>query len=130
MDKKELIYYWVDTALRDYNTMLHLYETGDYHWSLFIGHLVIEKLIKAIYVKNVSDNPPRIHDLSRLAEKALIHTTDEQKEVLDLLTTFNINVRYPDYKHEFYKKCTKEYAWENIERIREMKEWLLSLLQE
>ncbi|MBM7582722.1 HEPN domain-containing protein [Caldicoprobacter guelmensis] len=81
MDKKELIRYWVDTALRDYNTMLHLYETGDYHWSLFIGHLVIEKLIKAIYVKNVSDNPPRIHDLSRLAEKALIFILQMSKKM-------------------------------------------------
>ncbi|WP_367354771.1 HEPN domain-containing protein [Atribacter sp.] len=45
---------------------------------MFIGHLVIEKLIKALYVKNINENPPRTHDLMRLAEKAGITTTEEQ----------------------------------------------------
>ena len=78
MDKNDFISYWVESANRDYQTMLNLYQSKDYHWSLFIGHLVIEKLIKAIYVKNINENPPRTHDLMRLAEKAGITTTEEQ----------------------------------------------------
>ncbi|MCG8603545.1 HEPN domain-containing protein, partial [bacterium] len=31
--------------------MEHLFEKEDYHWALYIGHLVIEKLLKAYYVK-------------------------------------------------------------------------------
>lgn len=46
MDRDTIINYWLDTANRDYQTMLNLYESKDYHWSLFIGHLVIEKLRK------------------------------------------------------------------------------------
>ncbi|CEO88207.1 HEPN domain protein (fragment) [Syntrophaceticus schinkii] len=90
MEKDTLIIYWVETANRDYETMLNLYKSRDYLWSLFIGHLVIEKLIKAVYVKNINDNPPRTHDLLRLAERAKIHTTEEQKDTLDLITTFNL----------------------------------------
>ncbi len=105
MDKKDIMAYWVKTAIRDYQTMLNLYESKDYHWSLFMGHLVIEKLLKALYVKNSDDNPPRTHDLLRLAESAQLEMTEEQKDMLDLLTTFNISARYPDYKQSFYKKC-------------------------
>ncbi len=93
------------SANRDYKTMLNLFKSKDYHWSLFMGHLVIEKLLKAIYVNNVDNNPPRTHDLLRIAEKAQIYTTESQKDTLDLIAIFNINARYPDYKQSFYKKC-------------------------
>lgn len=42
MERKHLINYWVETANRDYKTMLNLYSSKDFHWCLFIGHLVIE----------------------------------------------------------------------------------------
>ncbi len=51
MNKLELIKYWEETSDKDYITMQHLYYSGDYHWSLFVGHIVIEKLLKACYVK-------------------------------------------------------------------------------
>ena len=51
MTKDEHIIYWKETAEKDYQTMKHLFQTGDYNWALFIGHLVIEKLLKALYVK-------------------------------------------------------------------------------
>lgn len=128
MDKYDLIKYWVETSEQDYNTMLHLYETKDYHWSLFMGHLVIEKLLKALYAKNVDNNIPRIHDLLRLTEKANVKTTDEQQDSLDIITTFNISARYPDYKQSFYKKCDYEFTSSNIERIKELRKWLLTLI--
>lgn len=117
MDKKDIMAYWVKTAIRDYQTMLNLYESKDYHWSLFMGHLVIEKLLKALYVKNSDDNPPRTHDLLRLAESAQLEMTEEQKDMLDLLTTFNISARYPDYKQSFYKKCDYGFTSGNIKKI-------------
>lgn len=49
MKKDDYIGYWRTTADNDFNTMLNLYNSKDYHWSLFIGHLVIEKLLKALY---------------------------------------------------------------------------------
>lgn len=130
MDRDTIINYWIDTANRDYQTMLNLYESKDYHWSLFIGHLVIEKLLKSIYVKNIDDNPPRTHDLLRLAERAQLEVTEEQKDTLDLLTTFNINARYPDYKQSFYKKCNHEFTTTNIEKIKELRTWLLLIMNE
>lgn len=73
--------------------MTHLLEKGDYPWALFIGYLVIEKLIKAWYVKNVSHTPPFIHDLVRLAEKAGLILDEDQKDVLDTVSIFNLRAR-------------------------------------
>ncbi len=129
MEKKDLIDYWVKTSDNDYNTMLNLLKSKDYQWSLFIGHLVIEKLLKAIYVKQVDSNPPRIHDLLRLTERAGLDTTEEQKDLLDLITTFNINARYPDYKQIFYNKCDYDFTIKNLEKIKELRTWLLLILE-
>ena len=129
MNKNDIVDYWIETSNKDYNTMFNLYDSKDYHWSLFIGHLVIEKLIKGIYVKNIDDNPPRIHDLLRLAERSGIETTEDQKNILDLITTFNISARYPDYTKEFYDKCDYEFTTNSINSIKELRIWLLSMIE-
>lgn len=130
MDEKELISYWISSSDSDFKTMENLYRSKDYHWSLFIGHLVIEKLLKAIYIKNTkSINPPRSHDLLLLADRSCIEVNETQKDTLDLITTFNISARYPDYKKSFYKKCTEVYTTDNIEKIKELRLWLISILR-
>lgn len=128
MEKIELIKYWIETSDQDYNTMIHLFESKDYHWSLFMGHLVMEKLLKALYIKNIDNNIPKIHDLLRLAEKANLELTNEQQDEFDIITTFNISARYPDYKQAFFKKCTYEFTNSKIEEIKGLRVWLLSLI--
>lgn len=60
MTKDELVEYWVSSSNDDFHTMMNLLQSKDYHWSLFVGHLVLEKLLKATYIKKTnSDNPPR-----------------------------------------------------------------------
>ena len=64
----------------------------------FIGHLVIEKLLKAYYVRTVDINHPFIHDLLRIAQKTDLRLTKVQEDFLDVVTTFNLGTRYSDYK--------------------------------
>ncbi|MDI9421796.1 MAG: HEPN domain-containing protein [Bacillota bacterium] len=129
MDSEELAKYWMETAEKDYITMRNLYETGDYHWALFMGHLVLEKLLKACYVKMMEEHAPRVHDLLRLANLCKLEFGDEMADYLDMITTFNINARYPDLKQAFYKKCTQEFADQNITKIEEVRAWLNDVLQ-
>jgi HEPN domain-containing protein len=89
---------------------------------------VIEKLLKAVCIyKTESEIPPRTHDLLYLAEKSGIETTDAQKDALDLITTFNISARYPDYKKSFYNKCTKKFTLVHLNLIKELRQWLLNM---
>ena len=95
-----------------------------------MGHLVIEKLLKALCIKNSveSENPPKTHDLLVLSERAGLNLSEERKDIFDMITTFNINARYPDYKKSFYLKCTKDFTEKNINHIQEVREWIKSLL--
>jgi len=124
MNKSDIIKHWEDGSDRDYEVMKHLYEKKDYSWSLFLGHLVIEKLLKAYYVKFIDNKPVISHDLLRIAEMAKLKLSEEQQLIFATLTTFNINARYDDYKNEFYKLCTKEYATGWINKIEIIRTWI------
>lgn len=116
--------YWLDSSERDFKTMQHLYDSKDYHWALFIGHLVIEKLLKAKIVKNTEAHAPFSHDLRRLAKVAGIKLDKEYSDWLDTITTFNLNARYDSYKQDFYNKCTTEFTTTWIENIKKLREWI------
>ena len=127
-DNEKLITFWIDSSEKDYKTMLDLFNTKNYSWALFIGHLVIEKLSKALYVNNVNKYPPLIHDLRRIVEKSGIELDTENKIILDSITRFNIRARYDDYKQSFYALCTKDFADEWIEKIKKCRLWIKSML--
>lgn len=130
LKKEEIIQYWIDSALDDYKTMKHLFDSEDYLWCLFMCHIIVEKLLKALYVKNIETIPPKTHDLLFLAKKIQLPLDTSMADFFDLLTTFNINTRYPDYKREFHKKCTREYTQNIIEKVEDVIEWLKRLIQE
>ena len=130
MIKSEHIKYWVESADHDLDASNALFEAGKYDWSLFVGHLVLEKLLKAIYVQNNENKiPPKLHNLVRLAEISNIEIDEDKKIVLDKINDFNIEVRYPEYKNEFYKLCTKEFAEENINKIKNLYQWIKSQIK-
>ena len=124
MEQQELITYWTEGSDRDFTTMEHLIEKGDYHWALFIGHLVLEKLLKGYYVKQLAQHAPPIHNLLSLAERAGLPLTEEQKDVLDTVSTFNIRARYDNEKAEFYHLCDKTFTDQWAKEIREFRIWI------
>ncbi len=82
MDSADLTKYWFESADSDYETMKVLYNNKKNTWCLFIGHLVIEKLLKGLYAKNNPDNPiaPKIHNLILLSQKANLEVPTEIRE--------------------------------------------------
>ncbi len=128
MEKADLLKYWIDSSDKDFIAVEHLFEKQDYHWALFIGHLVIEKMLKAYYVKNIDNHPPFTHNLLYLAEKSNLQLNETQKDDLVTITAFNVRTRYDDYKLAFYKICTKEYTDEWINKITGLRKWIKELL--
>jgi HEPN domain-containing protein len=90
---------------------------------------MIEKLLKALYVKINSDYPPLIHNLLRLAEKCNLDLSDNQRLFFVTVTAFNINARYDDYKMSFQKKCTPEFTSIWIENLKNNRQWIKKLIK-
>jgi len=129
LDKKQTIQYWLESAEDDWKVSNHLFEKGDYPYSLFFGHLTIEKILKAIYVDRLNESPPYTHCLVFLAEKISLNLTMEQLELLETITDFNMEARYPDEKFSFKKRCTKDFSEKYLNDIQVFREWLLRLIQ-
>jgi HEPN domain-containing protein len=127
-DKNKLIDFWIDSSEKDFKTMMDLFRTKNNNWSLFIGHLVIEKLSKTLFVKNQEDYPPLIRDLRRILEKAGVEIDEDKKIILDTVTRFNIKSRYDDYKQNFYKLCTDNFTKEWVDKIKDTRLWIKSML--
>ena len=123
-NKEKLIDYWIESSNDDFETMLALYDSKRFSWALFVGHLSVEKLLKALYVKVNGEFPPFIHNLLRLSEMCKLELNEEQKLFMATVTTFNINTRYDDYKMSFQKKCTPEFTTEWIENIKLNRQWI------
>lgn len=123
-DKDMVKNHWIESSVEDQRGMTALFDLKMYSYSLFLGHLSVEKLLKALYVEKNSTNAPFTHNLYRLAQLCNLELDNDLSEKLDFITTFNIETRYDDYKKEFYNKCTKEFAENWINNIKDISEWL------
>lgn len=128
-DKEKIINYWIESSDDDYDSMMVLHKSRRYNWSLFIEHLMIEKLLKAHYVSQKADYPPYTHNLLRLAELGGLILEDNKKEQLATITAFNINARYDDYKLSFKKLCTPEFSLKWIDIMTELQQWIKQLIK-
>ena len=133
MDKTEIdidkiLTHWIETSDDDFNTMFILFRSKSYHWALFMGHIAIEKLLKAYFVKYNQSHAPFTHNLYRLAELSGLEISEEHAEWLFKITTFNLNARYDDYKKEFYNMCTVDFTKEWIEKIKNLQQWIKQTL--
>lgn len=124
VDIEKTYNHWINTSDKDSITMLNLYNSKDYSWSLFIGHIVVERLLKASVVKMTSEHAPFTHDLTKLAKISGLPFSEDYLDWLDTISTFNMNARYDSYKEAFYKKCTFEFTTEWIDKIKILQSWI------
>jgi HEPN domain-containing protein len=128
-DTNKIIQFWIESSDEDYATMITLYENKRLSWSMFLGHLMIEKLLKALYVKQNNEYPPFTHNLLRLAGKCNLSLNEEQKLFFVTVTAFNINARYDDYNMSFQKTCTPEFCAVWLDKIKNQQSWIKTLIE-
>jgi len=128
MDVDEVVQYWMELAEADWPVVDHLFASGDYNYALFLGHLYLEKLLKAMVVRITRSHAPRTHNLLFLAECADLTVSEEKRDALVRVTGYSIETRYPEESVELRKRYTQEYCRKEIEVIREIGKWLKSEL--
>ena len=101
-----------------------MYEKGKYPYALFIGHLALEKLLKALVVKTTRKHAPYTHSLPLLANKLGIQIPKKTIKSLAGFMEFHFEARYPDEQKNFYKKCTRKFTTQKLQEIKEAFIWL------
>ncbi|MFH1050285.1 MAG: HEPN domain-containing protein [bacterium] len=128
MTINEHIKYWIESAEEDLESAYVNFESSRYNWCMFIGHLALEKLLKANFVKtNNNLVPPKTHDLIKLSLLSDIKLDEETQQFFFIMNKFNLEARYPDYKSNMSRIATKEFTSITFEKIKETYKWLKSL---
>ena len=122
--KQELINYWVKSSDYDFDAARDLCRSGKYSHALFFGHLAVEKILKALFVKINEDYPPRTHNLLMLSKSINLEIDEIRLNYIIEINAFNMEARYPDEKFEFYKRCTSDFTADKMEEIEEIIVWL------
>lgn len=130
LTKKDHIKYWIDTARRDWIAVRKMLESRTYTHALFFMHLVLEKLLKAHWVKdNTGNHPPRTHDLIKLLEQTKLQVSKVQLDVFRETNDFQLEGRYPDYKQNLFRRYKKKGAFAIFASVENIRKCLLKELQ-
>lgn len=125
MTKDEHIKFWKESANESWDSAVYLAAGKHYALALFALHLCLEKLFKALYIKeSVTDTPPYTHDLQKLSNDLELEISAEDYDFLAIINSWNIRGRYPDYTKRLYQNTTDKYLKEQIEKVKELKKWL------
>jgi HEPN domain-containing protein len=130
MTKQEHITYWVETADKNWKAVSHLFKAKCYVESLFWAHLVLEKLLKAHWVKDNTENtPPKTHHLIKLAAQTKLVFTDDELLFLAKMNDVQIEGRYPDYIKNVYKIYKLKQTTLLLNEVDKIRKCLLNNLQ-
>lgn len=116
---------WIASSNYDMQTAKAMSETGRYLYVVFICHLAMEKMLKALLSqKYPQDIPPKIHNLLTLAQKAGIKPPDNLKDFFLRIDNVSVVTRYPEDMRALAKDFNKESAKLILSETRKILKWL------
>ena len=102
---------WLRFAEADMTSAEALHSAGQQLYALFHLQQAVEKTLKALLLKQTRDEPARIHSLRKLAERCGLALTLDQALLLENLSEYYIESRYPgDWQEESSEVMAKEVA--------------------
>ncbi len=133
MNKTEKIKYWLNIADYDLETAKSMFASKRWLYVVFMCQQAIEKLIKALYIDEFDEEPPRTHNLAFIYKKMRIYQdkTELQTDILkflNILSAHYLNNRYPDYKNDIAKMLSEKTAKKYLTKTTEIYKWLKSLI--
>ena len=121
--------YWMEQAHYDLDTARAMLNARKYLYVLFCCQQAVEKALKAIIVKRMSDFPPRLHNLLRLAEIAGVKMEPDREVFLGELSGYYIQTRYPEEIHSLARTLGHAISQDTLHKTGEVIEWLFSMLK-
>ncbi len=93
---KKQIQYWETGSDEELLNAKIMIDNNRHLAGLFFCHLCLEKILKALVVKETEDHPVRTHHLSLLAEKSGIDFDEDQDKFISKLQLYQLEGRYPE----------------------------------
>jgi len=121
---KNKIDYWLENAEYDLESADIMHKSRRYIYTVFMCQQAIEKIIKAIYLKEQEKEAPKSHNLSYLIGLISLQISGEYLELLAELSTYYIEGRYPTYKQKISELLNNEKSESILNKSKELFLWL------
>lgn len=122
-NKENLIKSWIKSANEDFLDAEILFKGKSYKSAAWHLHQSIEKLLKAILLKN-GKQIRKIHDLISLFEDVKLKLPQELKDLLEELNFHYLPPRYPDILPQLSKIYTRVNINQLIRKTKSLIKWL------
>jgi HEPN domain-containing protein len=99
-------------------------KTGRHIYVIFLCHLAIEKLLKAVVAQSQEKHPPYTHDLYELVGLARLEIPQRHQPVIAKLNELSIATRYPEDFQLLVKHYPKPAAQEFLKQSKAFLKWL------
>jgi HEPN domain-containing protein len=121
---------WAETSNYDLRTAEAMYKAGRYLYVVFMCHLAIEKMLKAILAQKYPEEvPPKIHNLINLAQKTEVALPDHLKDFFQRIDNVSVITRYPEDLRTLAKEFNQETAKKILTETKRMIKWLKQQLK-
>jgi HEPN domain-containing protein len=115
---------WVEDADYDLESAKAMLESKRYFFVVFMCHLTIEKLLKAVIVERLGIQPPKIHGLIALATRSALKIPLKNRKLVNELDDMGVITRYPDGRRAIAGSLTDERVGALFERTVGFVKWL------
>ena len=117
---------WFLQAVYDLETTEYMFKGGRYFYSVFMGHLAIEKALKGLYQKRLQETPPKAHNLVYLLNKIDLKPPEFQAKFLIKLNEASVPTRYPETLELLKRDYSQAIAEDILFKSKEILEWIKS----
>ncbi|MEO5333133.1 MAG: HEPN domain-containing protein [Magnetococcus sp. YQC-5] len=125
MNVDKQVDYWRIGSDQDWKVAVDLINREEHRHGLFLLHLAMEKLLKALVCRVTKEFPPRTHNLLTLRESAELELSLDWLELLGRINALCLLGRYPDDPME---TIPKPVARQYITEAEKVRQWLLQKL--
>ncbi|MBN1901828.1 HEPN domain-containing protein [Candidatus Sumerlaeota bacterium] len=123
---EKIVNNWILLAEYDLETDYAMLEKKRYLYVPFTCQQSIEKILKAIFVKEKNETPPYTHNLLRLIDSLSFSSSmnEDQLRFLEKLNSYYIESRYTEEIHELNQMLTPETSQQICQNTKELFQWL------
>ncbi|MCA9408853.1 MAG: HEPN domain-containing protein [Candidatus Omnitrophica bacterium] len=109
---------WLLMVDYDLKSANHMLKSGRYIYVIFMCHMALEKMLKALVCAQTKKVPPRIHDLIRLMEIGKVQIPQEYLDFMGIINNVNVVTRYPEDFSELVSNYPKKVSAEYLEKTK------------
>jgi HEPN domain-containing protein len=117
---------WLASSEYDLETARHLLPTGRYLYVVFMCHLALENVLKALAGEALGRMAPRTHDLIFLLRTAGLSLPQEHLDFVGRIHAASVPTRYPEDLERTVAAYSRGVAEEYLRKTVEVVAWLRS----